>query len=193
MWRWLVRIYVAFVLFFLTMFIAIVGAVKVNRLLVLVGIAWLSRVMHAHPLVTIFLVGLIAGQVYLGSNITGRSWFRSKSGLTYEGFMLEKIKPWTWLMVLPISLCILFFVALEESHTVAMVHLSFLELVREATVPNCLAVPLKESYRFTACSTPMALSGSWLASVGYSLGPWTRRVVASIGRPRKASTAEPTA
>jgi hypothetical protein len=112
--------------------------------------------------------------------------------LIYEGFMLEKIKPWTWLMVLPISLCILVLLALDESHTGELSHLSFLGFVSEVTVPNCSAIPLKESYRYTDCSTPMLLSGSWLASVGYSLGPVTRKMVASIAR-RRRSAADPTA
>ncbi|MGB6194028.1 MAG: hypothetical protein WBF42_16280, partial [Terracidiphilus sp.] len=86
MWRWVVRIYVAFAVFGVLMFLSVLTFVKADRLLVRSGYFGLSRAVHQHPLLTLFLMGFAAGQLYLGSNFTGHGWFRSKTGLTYEGF-----------------------------------------------------------------------------------------------------------
>jgi hypothetical protein len=135
----------------------------------------------------LFLVGIIAGQVYLGSNITGRGWFRSKSGLTYEGFKLEKVKPWTWLMLLPISLFWLVALAFDQRGTGELAHLSMWGFLREMTVPNCAAVPLKESYRYPDCSTPLLVLGPWVTSIGYSLAPMMRRLAGRSIRGMKSA------
>jgi hypothetical protein len=104
MWRWVIRLYVSLIVFVLLLFGAGVLVIRVAHLLMKVGSPLLSQAIHAHILFTMFLLGMVAGQVHLGSNFTGRGWFRSKSGLTYEGFRLEKLKPWTWLFVSPLIL-----------------------------------------------------------------------------------------
>jgi hypothetical protein len=84
MWRWIIRVYVAFIVFVILLFVCGAGLLEINRFLIRTGFGGLNRLMHEYTLIMTFLLGLVAGMAYLGSNFTGRGWFRSKSGLTYE-------------------------------------------------------------------------------------------------------------
>jgi hypothetical protein len=175
MWRWVIRIYVAFTVFGVLMFLSTLMLVQVDRSLVRSGYLGLSHAVHQHPLLALLLMGFAAGQLYLGSNFTGHGWFRSKTGLTYEGFKLEELKPWSWAIVSPVLLAgiFLWFGMQEEAGTFA--DISWASFNRSFLMPDC------SNRRFfgvggdMACSLNLMFLGTWVASIGYSLAPVCRK------------------
>jgi len=175
MWRWIVRVYVSLVVFWFLMFMSSLALIEVTRLMSRMGLPFLTQLVHSHVLFTMFLLGVLAGQVVLGSNLTGRGWFRSKSGQTYEGFKLEKLKPWTWLLVSPIFLLGVVSWCLEQSESEVLSSLSFAGFYQGFLMPNCSNIPLR-AYQFNiACTMQLLFVGFLMASIGYSLAPWVRR------------------
>jgi hypothetical protein len=175
MWRWMIRIYVAFVVFAFLMFISGVLLIRVDRLLITVGYPGFSRAVHEHVLFTMFLLGFVVGQLYLESNFTGRGWFRSKSGLTYEGFKLEALKPWTWIIAGPILLLGTFLWFYEQSESGVMSDLSPGRFYHDFLMPNCSNAPLVGFPGDLTCFMHLLFVGTWVASIGYSLAPTVRR------------------
>jgi hypothetical protein len=175
MWRWIIRVYVSFLVFVIFMFGTSAFFINVTRLLVRAGLPQLSQLVHAHVLITMFLLGVLAGQVVLGSNFTGRGWFRSKSGRTYEGFKLEMIKPFTWLMISPIFLMGVASWVLTQSESRVVTRLSFANFYRDVLMPNCSISYWKNYQLYPYCGVQLICVGIWMASIGYSLAPLVRR------------------
>ena len=175
MWRWIIRLYVSVVLFVFLLFCSGVLLIRVAHLLMEAGSPVLLQWIHTHYLFAMFLLGVLAGQVVLGSNFTGRGWFRSKDGLTYEGFKLEKIKPWTWLLVSPVFLLGVIAWFLEKSESGVLSGLSFVNFYNDVLIPNCPLASWKNPQLYPFCGEQLLCGGTWMASVGYSLAPLVRR------------------
>jgi hypothetical protein len=182
MWRWIIRSYVSVMLFWVLMFSGGVALREVDHLSLLAGSSVLSRWCHAHVLWTLFLLGIMAGQVSLGSNFTGEGWFRSKDGQTYEGFKLEELKPWTWLLVSPLFLLGVVMWCLEKNESGVFSSLSFESFYHDFLMPNCSNVGLR-AYQFNiSCGMQLLFVGFWMASIGYSLAPIVRKHGAKLFR-----------
>jgi len=182
MWRWVIRSYVSVMVFWVLMFGAAVALKEVDHLLLLVGSSVFSRLVHAHTLWTLFLLGMVAGQVPLGSNFTGEGWFRSKDGQTYEGMKLEELKPWTWLLVCPLFLLGVVLWFLEKNESSVLSNLSFGSFYHEFLMPNCSNVGLR-AYQFNfSCTMQLLFVGFWVAAIGYSLAPMIRKRGANLLR-----------
>jgi len=172
MWRWLVRVYVGFIVFGFLLFVS--GALLINgvRWLLRFGLIVPSQWIHDHVLLTMFLLGLTIGQLVLGSNFTGRGWFRRKGGITYEGFRLEKIKPWIWIIVSPVLLLGTIAWVLEQSESGSLTNVTFLGFYRTFLMPNCSDSQLSAN---DSCTMQLLFVGTWTASVGYSIAPAVRK------------------
>jgi hypothetical protein len=175
MWRWIIRVYVAFMLFVVLVFMAGIAVVSVERSVVRLGYSGLSRVVHEYPLLTLFLIGLVVGQIYLGSNITGRGWFRSKSGLTYEGFRLEKLKPWSWLIVSPVLIAGIFLWLTLQAERGASSDIRLSSFYHGFLMSDCSNFRGARIHGDPECSLRLMMLGTWVAAVGYSLAPFVRR------------------
>ncbi len=188
MWRWIIRVYVAFVVFVFLLFLCGVGLIQFDHFLIRSGFSGLNRLMHEHTLITTFLLGLVAGVTYLGSNFTGRGWFRSKSGLTYEGFKLEELKRWTWLITSPILLAgILFWVAIQKENGV-LAKIGWRSFYEGFLMPECSNRRLFAIGSDYQCGLRLMFLGTWVAAVGYSLAPILRKqVLTFLMRLRKRS------
>jgi len=175
MWRWIFRIWVSLVLFWLLMLIH--GAVLINaaRLMARIGLPFLTLLIHSHVLFSMFLLGVLAGQVVVGPNITGRRWFRSKSGLTYEGLKLEKIKSWTWLLVSPVFLLGIVEWVLERSESGVWSNITLVNFYDDVLMPNCYLSSWKNYQLYPFCGVQLIFVGIWMASIGYSLAPFVRK------------------
>lgn len=180
MWRWVIRIYVAFIVFLVLMFFSGMIFIKVERLLIRVGYPSLSRTAHEHPLAVIFLIGFAAGHLYLGSNFTGRGWFRSKSGLTYEGFKLEALKPWSWAIVSPVLLMGIAFWFQIQREDGTFAQIAWQSFYDGFLMPNCSNRRFFAISGDAACSVNLMFLGMWVASIGYSLAPIARKRVLRI-------------
>jgi hypothetical protein len=176
MWRWVIRVWVSLVLFWLMMFFHGLVYVEVARLVARAGLTFLVQWPHSHIVSTLFLLGIVAGRYSLGSRFTGEDWFRSKDGKTYEGFKLEELKPWTWLLVSPIFLLGVFGWFLEQSNTGVSSNLSFANFYNGFLMPNCSKTPLRAYQYNPSCTMQFLLVGVWVASVGYSLAPTVCRL-----------------
>ena len=175
MWRWSIRAYVSFLFFVILQFICGVLLIRIDHALVRFGFQGLNRFVHGHLLITEFLLGLASGQIYLGSNITGRGWFRSKSGLTYEGFKLEALKPWSWLILSPVLLAgvVFWFAIRKEAGVVA--EISWRSFYQGFLAPKCLNVKMLGIGSDFQCGIHLMFLGTWVAAVGYSFAPACRR------------------
>jgi len=175
MWRWIIRVYVSFVIFVFLMFCSGVLLVRVAHLLVWAGSPLHLQLIHTHYLFTMLLLGVLAGQVVLGSNFTGRGWFQSKSGLIYEGFKREKIKPWTWLLVSPIFVLGVVGWVLERSESSIWSNITLVNFYNDILIPNCPLSWWKNHRLYPYCGEQLLCVGIWMASIGYSLAPLVRR------------------
>jgi hypothetical protein len=183
MWRWIIRIYVSFMVYVIMLFASGVLLIRVAHLLMKIGSPLLVQWIHNHVLLTMFLLGVVAGQVVLGSNFTGRGWFRSKSGLTYEGFKLEKLKPWTWLFVSPLFLLGTGFWYLEQRELGVLSGHTLSSFYHDFLIPDCSNVAWATAYRDAVpCSMQLFFVGFWMASIGYSLAPIVRKRGADLLR-----------
>jgi hypothetical protein len=188
MWRWIIRVWVSLVLFWFLLFTHGLAFVAVARLIARTGVPFFVQWPHGHIVLTLFLLGIASGQCQLGSNFTGERWFRSKDGQTYEGFKLEELKPWTWLLVSPIFLLGGFGWFWEQSNSGVFANISFANFYQSFLMPNCSNTPLR-AYQFNpSCTMQFLFVGIWMASVGYSLAPTVRRFGKRfLRRPRNAT------
>ena len=173
-WRWIIRVWVSIVLFFFLMFCFSVLLIRLTHLLAKISFPLLLQWSHAHVLLTLFLLGVSAGQVVLGSNFTGRGWFRSRSGQSYEGFKLEKIKPWSWLLFSPVFMLGVISWCMEQSKSRIFSSSFFINFYRDVLEPNC-SLSWWRNYRlYPYCGVQLICIGIWTASIGYSLALWVR-------------------
>jgi hypothetical protein len=180
MWRSIIRVYVAFVVFVFLQFLCGVGLLEINHFLIRFGFGGLNRLMHEYTLTMMFLVGLVAGMAYLGSNFTGRGWFRSKSGMTYEGFKLEGLKRWTWLIASPIFIGgILFWVAIQKENGV-LAQTSWQGFYRGFLMPECSNRKILGIGSDYQCGLHLMFLGKWVAAIGYSLAPIVRQTIFAV-------------
>jgi hypothetical protein len=149
--------------------------IEVVRLIATAGLPFLLRFFHAHALLMMFLSGVLAGQVVLGSNFTGRGWFRSHDGLTYEGFKLEEIKPWIWLLVSPVFALGVIAWFQEQRGPGTLSSLSFVNFYHDVLMPNCSLSWWKNYPLYPFCGVQLIFVGTWIAAIGYSLAPLVRR------------------
>src|ERR1039458_3080700 len=177
MWRWIIRIYVSSVLFLFLLFCSGVLLIRVAHLLMKAGSPFLLQSIHAHVLLTMFLLGMAAGLTFLGSRFTGRGWFRSKDGQTYEGFRLEELKPWTWLFGSLIFLLGVVLWCLEQGEKGVLSNLTPANFYHDFVIPDCSSAWVigYKSEIAVACTMQLLFGGIWLASIGYSLAPMARR------------------
>jgi hypothetical protein len=175
MWRWIIRAWVSLVLFWMLMLSSCVALIAAVRQMARLGIPFLLQQIHSHALLSMFLLGMLAGQVVLGSNFTGRGWFRSKSGLTYEGFKLENIKPWTWLMISPVLLLGVVLWAHAQSESIILSNISVGDFYHDVITPNCSLSWWKNYRLYPCCGVQLLCVGVWMASLGYSIAPKVRR------------------
>jgi hypothetical protein len=180
MWRWIVRVYVSIVVFWFLLFFNGLVLIEMARLIAKVGIPFLSQWIHAHVVLTLLLLGAAAGQLPLGVNFTGEGWFRSKDGLTYEGFKLEELRPWTWLLTSPIFLLgvVMWFLVQSESGTLSRP--SIVTFYHGFLMPSCSNMPLRAYQSNIDCTMQLLFVGIWMASIGYSLAQMVRRLGATL-------------
>jgi len=175
MWRWIIRVWVSIVVFWILMFSCGGVLITVARLMTRIGLPFLTQLIQSHVLSSMFLLGVLAGQVVVGSNFTGRDWFRSKSGLTYEGFKLEKIKPWTWLLVSPVFLLGVLSWIQQRIESGVLSNLTLANFYQDVLMPNCSLSWWKNYQLYPYCGEQLLCVGVWMASIGYSLAPLVRR------------------
>jgi hypothetical protein len=154
----------------------------------MVGSPLLLQWIHTHYLLAMFLLGLLAGLVILGSNVTGRGWFLSKDGLTYEGFKLEKIKPWTWLLISPVFVLGVIAWFLEKSVSGIHSGLSFANFYYDVLMPNCPLASWKYPGLYPFCGEQLVFVGIWMASIGYSLAPLVRKCSSRLLRSMRGAS-----
>ncbi len=188
MWRWIVRVYVAFIVFIFLQFLFALGLLRIDHLLLRIGVYGLNSQMHQHLLVTMLLIGLGTGQIYLGSNFTGRGWFRSKSGMTYEGFKLEVLKPWSWLIVSPVLLAGVFFWYAIQKESGSLAQISWQSFYEGFLMPKCSNVKVLGIGRNPDCGINVMFLGTWVAAIGYSLAPVVRKLVLILYRDIRVQT-----
>jgi len=182
MWRWIIRAYVSLVLFLFFLFGSGVVLVRVAHALAEIGWPYPLQEIHSHLLVAMFLLGLASGQVILGSNFTGKGWFRSRDGRTYEGFRLEELKPWTWLFGSFIFALGVVVWSMEQIEISAHWKPSLASFYHDFFMPDCSNARFadyKNSITVT-CTMHLLFVGILVASVGYSLAPFVRRQAASL-------------
>jgi len=182
MWRWGIRVYVEFVVFVVLLFSLAVVLIRIDHVLVWAGLYGFSHFMHEYVLVTAFLMGLSSGQICLGSNFTGRGWFRSKSGMTYEGFKLEELKSWNWLIASPVLLAGIFFWFAIQKDQGVLAEISWRSFYRGFLAPQCSNEKLLGVGSDLQCSIHLVFLGAWIAAVGYSLAPLLRNRVRTLFR-----------
>jgi hypothetical protein len=175
MGRWIIRVYVSLMVFWILMFCCGVFLIRVARLLLKAGFPLLLQWVHVHSLIAMLLLGMAAGQIVVGSNFTGRGWFRSKSRLTYEGFKLEKIKPWTWILVSPVFLLGVIGWVFEKSELGVLSNITPVGFYHDVLIPNCSLSSWKNYQLYPFCGVQLIFVGIWMASIGYSLAPLVRR------------------
>ncbi len=185
MWRWIIRVWVFIVVFWILMFSNGAILITVARLMARIGLPFLTQLIHSHVQFSMFLLGVLAGQVVLGSNFTGHGWFRSKSGLTYEGFKLEKIKPWTWLLISPVFMLGVVSWILERSKSGVWSNISLVNFYHDVLMPNCSLSWWKNSRLYPFCGVQLIFVGIWMASIGYSIAPLVRRHGSRLLRSRR--------
>lgn len=189
-WRWIIRIWVSIVMFCLLMFMSGGILVSLVHLSLRVEFLPLRQWIRDYDLLTMFLLGVSAGLPVLDSRFTGRGWFRSKSGLTYEGFKLEKIKRWMWLLISPILILGVVVWIETQRESGALLSATLSSFYHEFLMPDCFSGGLLRYRGNTTCSTNLLSVGTWLASIGYSLAPAIRRRGAKLLRARRKTGGE---
>jgi len=175
MWRWIVRVWVSIVVFWISMFFNGAVLITVARLTARMGLPFLKELIQSHVLLSMFVLGVLAGQAVVGSNFTGRGWFRSKSGLTYEGFKLEIIKPWTWLLVSPVFVLGVVSWMLGRSESGVLSNVTLMSFYHDVVMPNCSLWWWKNFPLNPFCGVQLICVGVWMASIGYSIAPLVRK------------------
>jgi len=190
MWRWIIRIWVSVVTFCFLMFTSGSILASLVHLSLRMDFFPLRQWIRDHDLLTMFLLGVSAGLPVLDFRFTGRSWFRSKSGLTYEGFKLEKIKRWTWLLISPVLILGVIAWIGTQRQMGGSPGATLSSFYHEFLVPNCSSGGLLRYRGDTTCSNNLFAVGTWLASIGYSVAPAIRRRGAKLLRARRNTGAE---
>ncbi len=186
MWRWIIRIWVSFVVFWFHMFMGGLVLASLVHLSLRMEFLFLRQMIRDHDLLTMFLLGVCVGLPVLDSRFTGRGWFKSKSGLTYEGFKLEKIKRWMWLLVSPVLILGVAAWIETQSNMGVLGSATFSGFYHEVLMPNCSAGGLLRYRGDTTCVMNLLTVGTWLASVGYSLAPAIRSRGAKVLRAKRS-------
>jgi hypothetical protein len=174
MWRWTIRVYVSLVFFWVLLFCAVISLKELAYLLTKASFPWVSDWFGAHTLLTALLAGLIAGQVPVDSRLTGEGWFRAKDGKSFEGFKLDALRPWTWLIVTPVVVAGITALFLEESWSVFSFP-TLIGLYDDLVVRNCSDVWAKKNWFDNSCNVQLVLLSPWVASIGYSIAPAIRK------------------
>lgn len=175
MWHWIIRIYVSLMVFLVLLFVSIVLLKEAAHLFLWVGSPWLSDWFRSHVLWASLLAGAMAGQVPVGSSLTGEGWFRSNDGKTFEGFKLEKLRRWTWLLISPLFLLGVVLWCTEQSESGVLSGLTLENFYHDFLGPNCSEVWARKYWFNTSCNMQFLFVASWMASIGYSLGPMVRK------------------
>ena len=174
MLRWAIRVYVSFVLFVVFVFGAVVGLKELVRLLAYASFPWVGEWFSTHTLLTASIAGLLAGQVPVDSRLTGEGWFRTKEGNNFEGLKLDALRPWTWLIVTPISVLAVAALYFEESQSVYS-SLTLSGLYSELVARNCSYVQANKYWFDNFCNVQLVILAPWVASIGYSIAPAIRK------------------
>jgi hypothetical protein len=182
MWRWIIRIYVAFVIFVFLLFLFGAGLLQIDHVLVRFGFLLLHHLMREYMLVTMFLLGVCAGQVYLGTNVTGQGWFSARDGSGYEGFRVEELKPWTWAIGSPFLLAgIIFWFGIQMENS-GFAQVGWQSFYRGFLAPECSSGKIFGIDGNLECSIHVMFLGTWMAAVGYSFAPAIRMYVRGVYR-----------
>jgi len=144
---------------------------EVSRLLLHFGSPWFLEWLRADVLWAALLAGVMAGQVPVGSSLTGEGWFRSKDGKTFEGFKLEELRPWTWLLISPLFLLGVVAWCFGQSQLGVTSGLTLSSFYHDFLMPSCPDVYARGYLLNTSCNMQLLFVASWMASIGYSLGP----------------------
>ncbi len=187
MGRWIIRIWVSVVVFWFQMFIAGLVLASLVHLSLRLGLFPLRQWIRDHDLLTMFLLGVCTGLPVLDSRFTGRGWFKSKSGLTYEGFKLEEIKRWMWLFISPVLILGVMVWVETQDGMGTLSGATFSSFYHELLMPNCSSGGLLRYRGDTTCSMNFLTVGTWLASVGYSLVPAIRSRGAMVLRTKRST------
>ena len=182
MGRWIIRIWVSIVVFWFMMFMSGMVLASAVHLSLRMDLPFLRENIRHHDLLTMFLLGVMTGLPVLGSGFTGRGWFRSKRGLTYEGFKLEAIKRWMWLLISPVLFVgVIAWIETQREGGV-LFSVTWSSFYHGFLMPDCANRPLLRYTGDTTCIMNLLFVGTWLASVGYSLAPIVRRHGAKLWR-----------
>jgi hypothetical protein len=173
MWRWIIRVYVSLMVFWILLFLSVATLKEVSHLFLRVDSPWLSVWMRSHLLWTAFLAGAIAGQVPVGTDFTGEGWFRSKDGKTFEGFRLEELRQWTWLILCPLFLLGVVVWWFENGQGI-LSSPTLVGFYRNVVMADCSSTWGQSNWFNSSCNTQLLFVASWLASIGYSLAPSIR-------------------
>ena len=174
MWRWVIRAYVILMIFLVLLFASVVVFKEVAHVFTMAGSPWLSEWFRGHALLTAFLAGVMAGQVPVDSRLTGEGWFRSKDGKSFEGFKLEALRRWTWLLLSPLLLIAVMAWWFEQDQSVFSGP-TLTGIYRELLIRNCSDVWAHKYWFDNSCNIQMVLLAPWIASIGYSLAPALRK------------------
>ena len=174
MWRWIIRAYVSLMVFLVLLFVSVVVFKEVAHLFTKAGSPWLSEWFAEHTLLTAFLAGLVAGQVPVGSRLTGEGWFQSKDGKSFEGFKLEELRRWTWLLLSPLFLIGVVVWWILQSQGAFSISALF-AIYRDLLVRNCSNVWAQKYWFDDSCNIQMVFIAPWIASIGYSAAPILRK------------------
>jgi hypothetical protein len=174
MLRWIVRLYVSFVLFVVFVFCDVAALKEMAHLLAKAGLPAVSGWFSAHDFLAALFAGLFAGLVPVDSRLTGEGWFRSKHGRGFEGFRLDQLRPWTWLMVTPLVIFGVTALFLEETQS-ALSITTLSSFIGNLIARNCSDVWTQKNWFDTSCNVQLVLVAPWIASVGYSIAPIIRK------------------
>jgi hypothetical protein len=174
MWHWIIRAYVSLMIFLVLLFVCVVVVKEVAHLLTRAGSPWLSEWFGEHTLLTALIAGVVAGQVPVDSRLTGEGWFRSKDGKSFEGFKLEVLRRWTWLLLSPLFLIGVIVWWFRQSQSVFSSS-ALSGIYHELLMRNCSNLWARKYWFDNACNIQMVLIAPWMASIGYSLSPALRK------------------
>ena len=106
--------------------------------------------------------------------LTGEGWFRSKDGKSFEGFKLEELRRWTWLLLSPLFLIGVVVWWILQSQGAFSISALF-AIYRDLLVRNCSNVWAQKYWFDDSCNIQMVFIAPWIASIGYSAAPILRK------------------
>ena len=187
MGRWIIRIWVSIVVFWFSMFMGGLVLASLVHFSLRLDLLFFRQLIRDHDLIVMFVLGVCVGLPVLDSRFTGRGWFKSESGLIYEGFKLEKIKRWMWLLVSPVLILAVAAWIETQSNMGVLGSATFSGFYHEVLIPNCSTGGLLRYRGDTTCSMNLLTVGTWLASFGYSLAPVIRSRGAKVLRAKRST------